>query len=90
MASTLVRPESASRTFIIVPAGVGVLVTASSGVKTDPVAGISLLASTTVLMPFTARLPSTLESASPSAGQAIEVEPVESPNRAVAVDRPWL
>jgi hypothetical protein len=66
--------ESASSTFIVVPAGVGVLVTASSGVNTAPVAGISLLASTVVLMPFTARLPSTLESASPSAGQATEVD----------------
>ena len=69
--STSVIAESASSTFMVVPVAVGVEATALEPV---PVAGITLLLSTTVLIPLMARLASTLESASPSAGHAIELD----------------
>ena len=72
--STPVRTWSASSTRMVVPAPVRIEVTASSGSKTARLAGgISPLFSTTVPMPSeAARLVSTLRSAIPPVGQAID------------------
>ena len=71
---TLVRIGSASRTLVVVPAGVLIEVIASSGSNTAvSEGGISLLSSTTVLMrSAVARVVSTLISAVPPAGTAID------------------